>query len=192
MLAELAEQGVPRLAYWGGGVDGDRFAPARRSGESSQRLRREWAPAGELVVGYAGGPGAALGELDQIPGIALVVPGADSADAYAALDVFVDTPAPPGQQDAAQRALASGVPVIAAVGNAAATLVRPGLNGMHYRPDVQGELRRCVQAMAGDAHLRHWTGLAARAGFERRAAQLLGDELVARYREVIALYRTAS
>src|SRR5262249_34071989 len=78
----LREHGVQRVRLWGRGVDTELFNPARRS----ERLRREIAPDGEVLVGYVGrlAPEKRVDLLWQVaalPGTRLVIVGGGPAEA---------------------------------------------------------------------------------------------------------------
>ena len=136
-LAQLEEMGTPGLARWPRGVDLEMFAPRWRSPD----LRARLAPHGQLLVGYVGRLAhekelELLAHLDRIDGIQLAIAGGgpdeprlrrllrdaaflgvlhgpDLGAAYASLDVFVHTGRHETYCQAAQEALASGVPVVA-------------------------------------------------------------------------------
>ncbi|MBB5154668.1 glycosyltransferase family 4 protein [Saccharopolyspora phatthalungensis] len=149
----LREHGIPRVHRWGRGVDTTRFSPHRRDSD----LHREFAPNGELLVGYVGRLApekrierlAALGEL---PGVRLVVvgdgperqnltaalpeavflgqrTGDELAGIYASLDVFVHTGPHETFCQAVQEAMASGVPVVAPDAGGPRDLVDHGRTG---------------------------------------------------------------
>jgi phosphatidylinositol alpha 1,6-mannosyltransferase len=215
-LEELRNHGVPRLALWQRGVDGDRFSPHRRDTQAVVALRARLAPNGEVLVGYVGRLSAEkrverLTALAKLPGVRLVVVGEgparrhlervlapaapawlgwldgdDLADAYAALDIFVHTGTEETFGQTLQEAMASGVPVVAPARGGPLDLVAPGLNGLLYGPEDDAGLRSAVAALSVDADQRRWMGAAARAGVQRRTWELLGDELIAHYRGVLA------
>jgi phosphatidylinositol alpha 1,6-mannosyltransferase len=215
-LEELRAHAVPRLALWQRGVDGERFSPRRRHNPTVAALRTRLAPNGEVLVGYVGRLASEkrverLLALTGLPGVRLVVIGngparrsieralrpADAAflgwlegdelaDAYAALDIFVHTGTEETFGQTLQEAMASGVPVVAPARGGPLDLVAPGLNGMLYGPEDDAGLRNAVAALAADGEQRRWMGTAARAGVERRTWELLGDELIAHYRTVLA------
>ncbi|MEV0822303.1 glycosyltransferase family 4 protein [Nonomuraea rubra] len=208
-LRELSARGIPRLALWGRGVDLDLFHPGRRCA----LLRRRLAPAGEVVVGYAGRLAAEkqvhrLAALDGLPGVRLAVVGAGPserglrrllpsaeflglrtgaglAQAVASFDVFVHTGVNETFCQAVQEALASGVPVVAPAAGGPLDLVRPGLNGLLHPPDDPPGLRAAVALLAADASLRARMGLAARESVAGRAWPAVCAELVAHYRDVL-------
>lgn len=209
-VRELARRGVPRVWLWPRGVDLERFH--RRHADAG--LRRSWAPDGELVVGYVGRLAAEkqvqlLAGLRDVPGIRVVVAGdgplrqtlerqlpqvrflgslggpALSA-AFASLDVFVHTGPHETFCQAAQEALASGVPVVAPAAGGLLDLVVDGENGRLYEPGSAEQLRQAVAGLAADGALRAAMGRAARTSVEGRSWQDIGDAYLWHCSQVIA------
>ena len=215
-LDELRGHAVPRLALWQRGVDGERFTPNRRNAPAAAELRSRLAPKGEVLVGYVGRLASEkrverLLALAGLPGVRLVVigdgparrslervlrpadpsflgwlDGEELAEAYAALDVFVHTGTEETFGQTLQEAMASGIPVVAPARGGPLDLVAPGLNGLLYGPEDDAGLRRAVADLAGNGEQRRWMGTAARVGVERRTWEVLGDELIGHYRQVLA------
>jgi phosphatidylinositol alpha 1,6-mannosyltransferase len=173
-VTELRRNGVQRVDRWGRGVDLHRFAPADRDAE----LHASLAPEGELLVGYGGWLAhekevGLLAGLRGLSGLRLVVvrdgpqraalqrqlPGVDFlgfqdgarlARTFASLDVFVDAGSAESLCQAAQEALASGVPVVAPAGGLL-DLVRDGDDGRLFTPGSSTSLWTTVAAL-----LRHY------------------------------------
>lgn len=211
-VERLAAAGVEddRVRIWRRGVDTERFAPARRS----ETWRREVAAPGEVIVGYVGRLAPEkqvedLGAIAGLPGVRLVVIGdgpsrpalerllpdahftgflgGDAlAEAMAGLDVFVH----PGERETfcqtVQEALASGVPVVATGAGGPLDLVRSSVDGWLYRPGDLVELRERVRDLAGDEAKRRAFGLRAREAVRGRGWDVLGDELIGHYEDVVA------
>ncbi|TWF78167.1 phosphatidylinositol alpha 1,6-mannosyltransferase [Pseudonocardia hierapolitana] len=226
--AALRARGVPRVHQWARGVDTRRFTPSKRD----DALRAELAPRGELLVGYVGRLAPEkqverLAALEGLPGTRLVVvgggpseerlrailPGAaflgfregdDLARIYASLDVFVHTGPSETFCQAAQEALASGLPVVAPDAGGPRDLVLPGRTGFLVPPHPDGaaaddpaavaadaELRAAVETLA-DPQLRGRFGAAARRSVLRRTWSAVCDELLAHYAEVIGGHSAAA
>ena len=209
-LAALRRAGVPRLAYWPRGVDGERFAPAHRD----VAWRAAHAGPDEVLVGYVGRLAAEkevelLTALVDVPRVRLVVVGdgphrarlqrllPDAAflglqtgtalsRAFASLDVFVHTGASETFCQAAQEALSSGVPVVAPAAGGLLDLVRPGSNGLLFRPGSAVALRAQVQRLVDDDALRRRLAGAARRSVAHRSWDAVGDQLVGHYRRAVA------
>jgi phosphatidylinositol alpha 1,6-mannosyltransferase len=208
---ELERRGITPVARWARGVDPDRFNPMHRS----EFLRRHMAPRDEVVVGYVGRLAAEkqverLARLTDVPGTRLVVvgdgpqrawlerrmtrarflgfrTGGDLSTTLASMDVFVH----PGEAEtfcqAAQEALASGVPVVAPAAGGLLDLVQNGVNGCLFparRPDL---MRGAVATLVADPAARAAMGRAARASVEDRTWPRLGDELLAHYEAILGI-----
>jgi len=206
---QLQTNGVERVSRWARGVDLQRFDPGRRD----DALRRRLAPGGELLVGYVGRLAhekqvALLAPLHDVHGVRLVVvgdgpqrrqleqllpaarflglqEGAELARTFASLDVFVHTGAHETFCQAAQEALASGVPVVAPAAGGLLDLVDPGRTGQLFVPGDGEDLRRQVVRLTDDdarAAMSRW----ARRSVEGRGWDVLGEQLVRHYAEVRA------
>src|SRR3712207_1955762 len=78
--------------------------------------------------------------------------------AYASLDVFVHTGPHETFCQAAQEALASGIPVVAPAAGGLLDLVRPEENGLWFAPGSAEELAACVRTLQQQPALRRWMG----------------------------------
>jgi phosphatidylinositol alpha 1,6-mannosyltransferase len=165
---DLRERGVRNVARWMRGVDLERFSPKHRN----EDLRRDWAPNGEIIIGYVGRLAREkqverLQELLEIPGVRVVVVGDgplkkkleksmpsarfvgfQSGNAlsqmYASFDLFVHTGVDETFCQSVQEALASGVPVIAPAAGGPLDLVLHGFNGYLWNPSSSVSLKGAV------------------------------------------------
>jgi len=174
-VAELQARGVPRVSLWRRGVDLERFAPRHRD----QTLRAGLAgDDGRLLVGYVGrlavekqvhllaglaadprfrvvvvGEGPVRGDLQRrLPGAHFLglQGGERLASIVASLDVFVHTGPHETFCQAAQEALASGVPVVAPAAGGLLDLVDDGANGLLYPAGSGADLTDAVRRLADD------------------------------------------
>jgi phosphatidylinositol alpha 1,6-mannosyltransferase len=206
----LTAQGVQHVVRWARGVDLQRFTPGVRC----EQWRRRVASDDEVVVGYVGRLAAEkqvelLAGLADVPRVRLVVvgdgpqraslqrklPGAqflgfqngsELSVSYASLDVFVHTGSHETFCQAAQEALASGVPVVAPSAGGLLDLVQSGDNGLHFAPGSAVDLRRQVVRLVEDQSRRAAMGRAARHSVLGRTWEVIGDQLVGHYEEVVA------
>lgn len=209
-VAQLRSHGVLRVVRWARGVDLTRFHPANRDAGLHEQL----APRGELVVGYVGRLAQEkqldlLVGVDRMPGVRLVIVGdgpqrrqlrsqlpnaqflgvqggAELAATFASLDIFVHTGAHETFCQAAQEALASGVPVVAPKAGGLIDMVDHGRTGRFFAPGSGSDLATQVSALAADPAARALMGQAARASVQGRGWDVIGDELVEHYRQVIS------
>ncbi|MFC4611009.1 glycosyltransferase family 4 protein [Streptomyces maoxianensis] len=213
-LRDLEEHGVERVRLWPRGVDTARFRPELRD----EKLRRELAPNGELIVGYVGRlapekhvellagacgmPGVrvvVVGDGPSEPSLRTALPGAvflgrrtgdDLARIFASLDVFAHTGPYETFCQTVQEAMASGVPVIAPAAGGPLDLVDHGRTGLLVEPRDVGAVQGAVATLAGSPELRAAYGLAGRAAVEGRTWAVIGDLLLDHYAEVLGA-RTA-
>jgi phosphatidylinositol alpha 1,6-mannosyltransferase len=207
-VQQLHDNGIERVARWARGVDLHRFHPQHRD----PSLTRELAPDGRLLVGYVGRLAhekevGLLSETARLPGVALVVvgdgparrqleralptaaflgfqSGAQLAATFASLDVFVHTGSHETFCQAAQEALASGVPVVAPAAGGLLDLVEPGLNGLSFTPGSAAELADCVDLLRRQPDARRALAAYGRRSVEGRSWDVVGRELMQHYREV--------
>ncbi len=198
-VADLARHGIPRVELWPRGVDLERFHPSRRD----PRLRRSLAPGGGVLVGYVGRLATEkqvelLAAVQDLPGVRLLVigdgpsrpqlerllpaahflglrHGDELAALVASLDLFVHT----GQHEtfcqAAQEALAAGVPVVAPASGGLLDLVADGVNGVLYRPGDGEALRAATAGLVTDRARRRALGAGARPSVTARSWEAVGD-----------------
>jgi len=209
-MQQLQRMGIERVRRWRRGVDLEKFNPRHRDLTWRHRQAHE----GELVVGYVGRLAhekqvALLGSLASVRGVKVVVAGDgparrqlerqlpdakflgfqtghDLARTFASLDMFVHTGPHETFCQAAQEALASGVPVIAPAAGGLLDLVEPGRTGALFTPGSGAELARQVRALALDTDLRCAMSANARRSVEGRSWNVVGGQLVRHYREVLA------
>lgn len=204
---DLQQHGIPRVQVWPRGVDTAAFSPAHRD----VALHAQLAPAGEVLVGFVGRLAAEkqvedLAVLGDLPGIRLVVigdgpererlavrlpgahftgvlTGADLSRAVASLDVVVH----PGPYEtfcqAAQEAMASGVPVVAVGSGGLLDLVDSSRTGWLYPPTDLMAMRAHVADLAGDQAKRRAMGAAAHDAVRARTWPVVCDRLLRHYEE---------
>jgi phosphatidylinositol alpha 1,6-mannosyltransferase len=205
----LRANGVERVWVWGRGVDTGLFSPGRRS----ERLRRELAPGGEVLAGYVGRLAAEkrvdlLGPVAALPGVRLVIVGggpaeaalrrslpgavflgpkygAELAEIYASLDLFVHSGARETFGQTLQEAAASGLPVVAPAAGGPLDIVSDGITGFLVPPGTARPLAVAVSRLAADPAMRAAMGRAGRAKVTGRTWPVLGDELIGHYAEIL-------
>lgn len=209
-IAQLHDLGIHNVARWGRGVDLELFSPTK----ASDALRRCLAPNGELLVGYIGRLAPEkelelLAHIEGMPGVRIVVVGEgpeegrlrkllptaaflgllhgeELAAAYATLDVFVHTGRHETFCQAAQEALASGVPVVAPRSGGPIDVVDDGA-GFLYAAGVAEDMTRYVQTLVEQPILRQRMALQARRSVSTRSWYGVNSLLVDYYREAIAM-----
>ncbi|MCW2724892.1 MAG: glycosyl transferase group 1 [Frankiales bacterium] len=209
-VLDLQRNGVQRVDRWARGVDLGRFHPLHRD----TQLRSRLAPGGELIVGYVGRLAQEkqvelLVSLRGQPRTKLVIvgdgprrqhlqrrlpeatflgfqSGDQLAETFASLDVFVHTGPHETFCQAAQEALASGVPVVGPRAGGLLDLVEPGVTGQLFVPASGASLREQVGLLA-DPGVRERMAVEARRSVEGRGWDVIGDQLQQHYREVVSL-----
>lgn len=209
-VAQLRANGVARVEYWPRGVDQRLFDPGRRRAS----LRRAWSPDGRPIVGYVGrlapekdvgllapladdrrcrlvviGDGPSRPELEALmPGAVFTgfLHGADLAEGYASLDLFVH----PGRHEtfcqSLQEALASGVPAVAPAAGGPLDLVLDGVNGRFWDPRRPASLVEVATDLLDDDRRRP-LAVGARPSVAARTWEEIGDRLLDHYDYLRAL-----
>jgi phosphatidylinositol alpha 1,6-mannosyltransferase len=207
---QLEGLGIGHNALWPRGVDTEQFHPSRGSDE----LRTEiGAGDADVLVGYVGRLAAEkeldlLRGIEHLPGHRLVIVGggpeegrlramlpwadflgvrhgADLGRIVASLDVFVHTGSTETFCQAAQEALASGVPVLAPDSGGPRDLVRSGENGLLFAPGDRSDLYANLETLVSSAGLRMRMGAAAYAGTRGRTWASVNDALVEHYLRLV-------
>jgi len=188
--AYLSKLGVPRVAIWGRGVDLDLFHPQRRS-DYLEALHSAVATK-PLTIGFVGrlaaekqvhkmktlfgiantqfvvvGDGPERRKLEaEFAGHAVTftgaLRGAELADAYASLDIFVHFGTEETFGQTIQEAQATGLPVVAPARGGPRFLIEHGTSGYLADPEDAASFVGYVQRLAEDASLRSRMGEAAR------------------------------
>jgi phosphatidylinositol alpha 1,6-mannosyltransferase len=112
--------------------------------------------------------------------------GAELAKTFASLDLFVHTGGHETFCQAAQEALASGLPVVAPAAGGLLDLVQDDVTGRLFRPHDSADLREKVLTLVADDHRRARLAGAARASVEGRGWDVIGDQLMNHYDQVLS------
>ncbi|MFD5016546.1 glycosyltransferase family 4 protein [Streptomyces chartreusis] len=212
-MNDLEAHGVPRLKLWARGVDTARFRPELRD----EKLRRELAPNGEVIVGYVGRLApekhiellsgvcglngvkvVIVGDGPSQPALAEALPGAvflgrrggdDLARIFASFDIFAHTGPFETFCQTVQEAMASGVPVVAPAAGGPLDLVDHGRTGLLVPPRDADAVRDAVQSLVADQALRAAYGAAGHATVDGRTWAAIGDQLIGHYGDVLAARR---
>lgn len=213
-IEDLRSQGVPRVHLWQRGVDSERFSPAHRD----LSLHDQWAPRGEVVVGYLGrlAPEKQVGDLAalrSLPGVQVVVVGdgpsrsdlqrrlpearftgqlggIELSRAVASFDIMVHTGPHETFCQSVQESLASGVPVVSVAAGGPIDLVDPSRSGWLYPVGDLNAMRDHVRDLAGDGRKRAAMGRYARESVRHRTWESVGDDLLTHYDELRLRTRT--
>jgi phosphatidylinositol alpha 1,6-mannosyltransferase len=118
--------------------------------------------------------------------------GEDLGRIVASLDVFVHTGSTETFCQAAQEALASGVPVVAPDAGGPRDLVRTGVNGLLFTPGDGADLYACLDALVSSSGVRARMGAEAYAGVRGRTWAAVNDTLLDHYLRLSAPVAVAS
>ncbi|HZJ06478.1 MAG TPA: glycosyltransferase family 1 protein [Nocardioidaceae bacterium] len=214
--AQLEAIGVENLHLWGRGVALDLFGPQHRNDALHGEWAEQGGGEGpRVVVGYVGRLAQEkqvrrLAEITRIPGVKLVVigegperarlernlpdatftgllRGADLAQAFASLDVFVHTGEAETFCQTIQEAHACGVPVVAPAVGGPLDQIEDGRTGLFYDPKDKQAFRRATATLVGDELLRRKVARNALRKVEEHTWENVVDELVAvHYAAVVA------
>jgi phosphatidylinositol alpha 1,6-mannosyltransferase len=208
--AQLSDLGMPNLALWPRGVDDVQFSPTRRS----EQLRTEIGASDEdVIVGYVGRLAAEkeldlLRAIEHLPNHRLVIVGGgpeeqrlrsmlpnahflgvrhgtDLGRIVASLDIFVHTGSTETFCQAAQEALASGVPVVAPDAGGPRDLVTSGHNGLLFTPGDGSDLFACLDELIASPGLRARMGTAAFRGTRARTWAGVNEMLLDYYAQLV-------
>jgi phosphatidylinositol alpha 1,6-mannosyltransferase len=206
----LKANGIERVDRWVRGVDLQRFNPTHRN----PMLHRHMAPNGEVVVGFVGrlakekqihrlasasrlagvrvvivGDGPERAKLErQLPRATFVgfKSGHELSQFHASFDIFAHTGLDETFCQSVQEALASAVPVVAPAAGGPLDLVTHGHNGYLWSPEQPEMLVGAIATLAESSSMRAAMGRNGRMGVESRPWVVVMDELIGRYRSVIA------
>jgi glycosyltransferase involved in cell wall biosynthesis len=218
--SELRRRGVHDVEIWRGGVDTERFHPARRS--RAMRLRLGGGDAKAPLLLYVGrlAPEKQIDSLravlDALPGarLALVGDGPDFhrlkrwfaaravtftgflsgeelASAYASADLFVMPSTTETLGFVVLEAMSAGLPVVAAAAGGLVDLVRHGSNGLLYDPRRPEQMVAAVRELCSNPDRRRSLAQQARKSAEDATWPEETRRLVESYRRAIARAREA-
>lgn len=203
-----------RLAVWGHGVDIERFHLRHRSSAWRKRLtdghpertvllyvgrlarekRIEWLrPLGDVLPNVSlaiVGDGPVREDLEeQFSGTPTVftgyLEGQDLSEAYASADLFVFPSATETFGMVVLEAMASGLPVVAVGAGGPVDHIHHGRDGYLSDPEDPADFLACVRRAAADRDTLRRMGAAARAYAETQTWEVILDDLMDHYAEVV-------
>lgn len=213
-LETLDQQGIPRLAVWGRGVDTRRFHPGRRDDAMRRRLsggeperplllyvgrlapekRVDWLAG--LLDAHPEARLAVVGDGPSRPALESAFAGRDAvftgylhgeelAAAYASADAFPYPGANETFGNVILEAMASGLPVVAPRSGGLLDHLRDGDNGLLYAPESPEDLARQTGRVLREPGLADRLSAAGLAKARRMSWAAEHDRLLARYAELV-------
>ncbi|KAA3646490.1 MAG: glycosyltransferase family 1 protein [Chloroflexi bacterium] len=218
---QIMAKGFKRVAVWPGGVDLERFTPAKRSetwrerlmdGETDKllilfvsRLSREkradmLLPIAKEIDGIRlaiVGDGPHRQHLESLyAGTSTTftgyLHGEDLACAYSAADLFVFTGAEETYGNVVVEAMASGLPVVAPASGGVVNLVEDGVSGLLYPPEDRRTLTEMVRELVNDPQRTQEMGIQGRVRAEGMGWETTFDALMGRYQRLLNEIRPVS
>jgi len=202
---------LSRCLCGAGGVDLETYRPDRKVSVASLKLRSQWAPQGERIIGYVGrlAPEKQVGrlsEVSEIPGVRTVIvgdgpdrrelearfrgtgtiftgalSGEELANSYGAMDLFVHCGTEETFGQTIQEAHASGLPVIAPNAGGPRHLISEGRTGFLVDSSRQGAFREKVELLFTNPDLLELFSREARTAVEGKSWAKNNQELLAHY-----------
>jgi phosphatidylinositol alpha 1,6-mannosyltransferase len=215
----LVNLGLRNVSVWGRGVDLDLFHPNRKVSAEVAKLRAEYAPKGEKIVGFVGrlAPEKQVdrfSELFSIEKTTFVIVGDGPernnlvenfegapvhfvgklvgevlANHYASFDAFVHFGAEETFGQTIQEAQAAGVPVLAPSSGGPKFLIESGVSGFLIDPKVQLGFTSILENLLRDDALSARIAESGRRSVLNKSWKANNEKLLAFYEEALAITR---
>ena len=211
---QIMAKGFKRVAVWPGGVDLDRFNPAKRSPVWRQTLSGGEPDKFIILIVSRLSPEKRVDMLlpivQEIEGIRLAIVGdgpvrtsleslyantptrftgylrgEDLACAYSTADLFVFTGAEETFGNVVVEAMASGLPVVAPASGGVVNLVEDGVSGLLYPPEDKRVLTSFVKQLVHDPERTRVMGRCGRTRAEGMGWEVTFDMLLDRYQKLV-------
>jgi glycosyltransferase involved in cell wall biosynthesis len=210
----LAARDIPRLVYWGRGIDPNLFNPKHRDENIKRRFGpgplllyvgrlaaekepevamaalariRQQYPQAKLLMAGDGPLGANL-RRQTPPGVVFLglVQGEDLSRLYASCDLFLFPSTTETYGNVILEAMASGLPVVAPLSGGIAENLRPGYNGLECEPHSPAAMARAALTLLENRALRLQMAAQARRHAESRTWTRALAPVIETYEQVLA------
>jgi len=215
----LVNLGLRNVSVWGRGVDLDLFHPNRKISAEVVKLRADYAPNGEKIVGFVGRLAAEkqvdrFKELFSIENTTFVIVGdgpernnlvqnfegapvhfagkrvdEDLANHYASFDAFVHFGTEETFGQTIQEAQAAGVPVLAPCAGGPKFLIESGVSGFLIDPDAPLGFTSVLGNLLGNSALSARIAESGRRSVLNKSWKANNEKLLAFYEEALAITR---
>jgi len=213
----LRKIGAKGVAVWGRGVDLENYNPNKRDLVADVGYRKRLAAHDHVIIGFVGRLAAEkqverFAELFGIPNVSFLIvgdgperenleklfayqrveftgrlEGAELANAYASMDIFVHCGTEETFGQTIQEAQASGLPVVAPARGGPRFIIQSGHNGVLVNPDEENAYRKAVLELIGQPGRRREIGLNARDSVAGKSWTANNAQLFEHYRHAIQI-----
>ena len=213
----LRKIGAKGVAVWGRGVDLENYNPNKRELVADVSYRKRLAAHDHVIIGFVGRLAAEkqverFAELFGIPNVSFLIvgdgperanleklfayqrveftgrlEGAELANAYASMDIFVHCGTEETFGQTIQEAQASGLPVVAPARGGPRFIIQSGHNGVLVNPDEENTYRKAVLELIAQPGRRREIGLNARDSVAGKSWTANNAQLFEHYRHAIQI-----